>query len=98
MTLQGEYPSECRRVFVAQAVHVQPFGAERPLSPSAGDPSNLVASEVGVIVKDPEVIAEFDKIGAEAAAESGADYFARILREEADRVARAIATAGIKPQ
>src|SRR5262249_45235546 len=57
-----------------------------------------IASEVDVIVKEPDVIAEFDKIGAEAPAEGSPDYFARILKEEADRVARAIATARITPQ
>jgi len=49
MTLQGEHPSECSRVFVAQAVHVQPFRAERPLSPSAGDPANLVLVHAGIL-------------------------------------------------
>src|SRR5262249_32721304 len=32
MTIEGEYPSKCDWVFVGQAVHVQPFRAERPLS------------------------------------------------------------------
>src|SRR5262249_23761445 len=31
MTIEGEYPSKCDWVFVGQAVHVQPFRAERPL-------------------------------------------------------------------
>jgi len=47
MTLQGEYPSECRPVFVGEAVHVQPFRAERPLSP--GDPANLVLVHAGIL-------------------------------------------------
>src|SRR5262249_15967388 len=76
------------------------FAVIQGLYARAGTPREIVdriASEVGVIVKEPEVIAQFDKIGAEAAAESGADYFARILKDEADRVARAVAAAGRKP-
>ncbi len=71
------------------------------LDARAGTPREIVdriASEVGGIVKEPEIIAAFDKIGAEAPAEGGTDYFAQILRDEADRVAKAVAAAGIKPQ
>jgi tripartite-type tricarboxylate transporter receptor subunit TctC len=86
---------------IAETIPGYDFAVIQGLYARAGTPREIVdriASEVGVIVKDPEVIAEFDKIGAEAPAETGADYFERILKDEADRVAKAIAAAGIKPQ
>ena len=51
-----------------------------------------------MIVKEPEVIAAFDKIGAEPVAGNSADDFARALKDEAARVAKAVAAAGIKAQ
>jgi len=44
----------------------------------------------------PEVIAALDKIGAEPASGSTKDL-ARAIKEEQERVAKAVAAAGIKP-
>jgi tripartite-type tricarboxylate transporter receptor subunit TctC len=86
---------------IAETIPGYDFAVIQGLYARAGTPREIVdriASEVGGIVKEPEIIAAFDKIGAEAPAEGGTDYFARILRDEADRVAKAVAAAGIKPQ
>jgi tripartite-type tricarboxylate transporter receptor subunit TctC len=56
-----------------------------------------IAREIAVIVKDPEVIAAMDKIGAEPAS-GGTEDLARAIKDEQERVAKAVAAAGIKPQ
>jgi tripartite-type tricarboxylate transporter receptor subunit TctC len=86
---------------IAEVISGYDFAVIQGLYARAGTPRAIVdriASEVGVIVKEPEVIAAFDKAGAEAPPESGTDYFARVLRDEAERVGKAVAAAGIKPQ
>ena len=62
------------------------FAVIQGLFARAGTPRAVVdriASEIAVIVKEPEVIAAFDKIGAEPPAGSSADDFARALKDEA---------------
>jgi tripartite-type tricarboxylate transporter receptor subunit TctC len=66
----------------------------------AGTPREVVqkiASEVAAIMKEPDIIAALDKIGAEPAS-GGTDDLARAIKEEQERVARAVKAAGIKPQ
>ena len=51
---------------------------------------------IAAIVREPEVIAALDKICAEPASGSTEDL-ARAIKEEQERVAEAVAAAGIKP-
>ncbi len=57
-----------------------------------------IAGEVAVIVKEPEVIAAIRQDRRRAAASDSADDFARALKDEQERVAKAVAAAGLKPQ
>jgi tripartite-type tricarboxylate transporter receptor subunit TctC len=85
---------------IAETIPGYDFAVIQGLFARTGTPPAVIqriATEVSAIVKEPEVIAAFDKIGAEAAS-GGSDDFARALKDEADRVAKAVAAAGIKPQ
>jgi tripartite-type tricarboxylate transporter receptor subunit TctC len=86
---------------IAEVVPGYDFTVIQGLFARVGTPRAIVeriAAEVGAIVREPEVIAAFDKIGAEPPAGSSADDFARALKDEAERVARVVVAAGIKPQ
>jgi tripartite-type tricarboxylate transporter receptor subunit TctC len=85
---------------IAEVIPGYDFAVNQGLLARTGTPREIVqkiAGEVAVIVKEPEVIAAFDKVGAEPAS-GGADDFARALKDEQARVAKAVAAAGIKPQ
>jgi tripartite-type tricarboxylate transporter receptor subunit TctC len=76
------------------------FAVNQGLFARIGTPREVVqriAREVAVIVKEPEVIAALDKIGAEPAS-GGTEDLARAIKDEQERVAKAVAAAGIKPQ
>jgi tripartite-type tricarboxylate transporter receptor subunit TctC len=86
---------------IAETIPGYDFAVIQGLFARVGTPREIVdriASEVAVIVREPEVIAAFDTIGAEPANENSANAFAAALKAEAARVAKAVASAGIKPQ
>jgi tripartite-type tricarboxylate transporter receptor subunit TctC len=86
---------------IAETIPGYDFAVIQGLFARTGTPREIVqriATEVAAIVKEPEVVAAFDKVGAEPPAGSSADDFARALKDEAERVAKAVAAAGIKPQ
>ena len=85
---------------IAETIPGYNFAVNQGLFARTGTPREVVeriAREVAVIVKEPEVIAALDKIGAEPAS-GGTDDLARAMKDEQERVAKAVAAAGIKPQ
>lgn len=56
-----------------------------------------IATEVAAIAKEPEAIRQLAIVGIEAVG-AGPDEFASALKSEAERVAKAVQAAGIKPQ
>jgi tripartite-type tricarboxylate transporter receptor subunit TctC len=85
---------------IAETIPGYNFAVNQGLFARAGTPREIVqkvASEIAVIVKEREVIAALDKIGAEPAS-GGTDDLARAMKDEQERVAKAVAAAGIKPQ
>jgi tripartite-type tricarboxylate transporter receptor subunit TctC len=56
-----------------------------------------IAAEVAAIAKEPEAIRQLAVVGIEAVG-AGPDEFASALKSEAERVAKAVQAAGIKPQ
>ncbi len=84
---------------IAETIPGYDFAVNQGLFARTGTPREIVqriASEVAVIMKEPEIIAALDKIGAEPAS-GGTDDLAQAMKDEADRVAKAVAAAGIKP-
>ncbi|HZO46130.1 MAG TPA: tripartite tricarboxylate transporter substrate binding protein [Xanthobacteraceae bacterium] len=85
---------------IAETIPGYNFAVNQGLFARAGTPREIVqriAGEIAVIVKEPEVVAAFDKIGAEPAS-GGTEDLARAMKDEQERVAKAVAAAGIKPQ
>jgi tripartite-type tricarboxylate transporter receptor subunit TctC len=85
---------------LAETIPGYNFAVNQGLFARTGTPAEIVkkiASEVAVIVKEPEVIAAMDKIGAEPAS-GGTEDLARAMKDEQERVAKAVAAAGLKPQ
>jgi tripartite-type tricarboxylate transporter receptor subunit TctC len=85
---------------IAEFIPGYDFAVIQGLFARTGTPPAVVqriASEVAATVKEPAVIAQFDKAGAEPVG-TGPDDFAHALKEEAQRVAKAVQAAGIKPQ
>jgi len=85
---------------IAETIPGYNFEVNQGLFARAGTPREVVqriAREIAVIVKEPEVIAALDKIGAEPAS-GGTEDLARAMKDEQERVAKAVAAAGIKPQ
>jgi tripartite-type tricarboxylate transporter receptor subunit TctC len=85
---------------VAETIPGYNFAVNQGLFARTGTPREIVqriASEVAVIMKEPEVIAALDKIGAEPAS-GGTDDLAQAMKDEVERVAKAVAAAGLKPQ
>jgi tripartite-type tricarboxylate transporter receptor subunit TctC len=85
---------------IAETIPGYNFAVNQGLFARAGTPREVVqkiASEVAAIMKEPDIIAALDKIGAEPAS-GGTDDLARAIKEEQERVARAVKAAGIKPQ
>ena len=86
---------------IAESIPGYDFAVIQGLFARTGTPRAIldrIGTKVAAIVKDPEVVAAFDKIGAEPAAGNSADDFARALKGEQARVAKAVAAAGLKPQ
>jgi tripartite-type tricarboxylate transporter receptor subunit TctC len=85
---------------IAETIPGYNFEVNQGLFARVGTPREVVAkiaSEIAVIVKEPEVIAAMDKIGAEPAS-GGTEDLARAIKDEQERVAKAVAAAGLKPQ
>ena len=85
---------------IAETIPGYNFAVNQGLFARTGTPREVVeriAREVAVIVKEPEIIAALDKIGAEPAS-GGTEDLARAMKDEQERVAKAVAAAGIKPQ
>jgi tripartite-type tricarboxylate transporter receptor subunit TctC len=85
---------------IAETIPGYNFAVNQGLFARAGTPREVVqriAREIAVIVKEPDVIAALDKIGAEPAS-GGTEDLARAMKDEQERVAKAVAAAGIKPQ
>ena len=85
---------------IAETIPGYNFAVNQGLFARTGTPREIVqriASEIAVIVKEPEVIAAMDKIGAEPAS-GGTEDLARAIKDEQERVAKAVAAAGLKPQ
>jgi tripartite-type tricarboxylate transporter receptor subunit TctC len=85
---------------IAETIPGYNFEVNQGLFARVGTPREIVAKiagEVAVIVKEPEVIAAMDKIGAEPAS-GGTEDLARAIKDEQERVAKAVAAAGLKPQ
>jgi tripartite-type tricarboxylate transporter receptor subunit TctC len=85
---------------IAETIPGYNFAVNQGLFARTGTPREIVqkiASEIAVIVKEPEVIAAMDKIGAEPAS-GGTEDLARAMKDEQERVAKAVAAAGLKPQ
>jgi tripartite-type tricarboxylate transporter receptor subunit TctC len=85
---------------IAETIAGYDFAVNQGLFTRAGTPPDIirkVADEISAIVKEPDVIARFDTIGAEAAG-GGPDELTRVLKDEGDRVAKAVTAAGIQPQ
>jgi tripartite-type tricarboxylate transporter receptor subunit TctC len=85
---------------IAETIPGYNFAVNQGLFARTGTPREIaqrIAREIAVIVKDPEVIAAMDKIGAEPAS-GGTEDLARAIKDEQERVAKAVAAAGIKPQ
>jgi tripartite-type tricarboxylate transporter receptor subunit TctC len=85
---------------IAETIPGYNFAVNQGLFARVGTPREIVAriaSEIAVIVKEPEVIAAMDKIGAEPAS-GGTEDLARAMKDEQERVAKAVAAAGLKPQ
>jgi tripartite-type tricarboxylate transporter receptor subunit TctC len=85
---------------IAETIPGYNFEVNQGLFARTGTPREIVqkvASEIAVIVKEPDVIAALDKIGAEPAS-GGTEDLARAMKDEQGRVAKAVAAAGIKPQ
>jgi tripartite-type tricarboxylate transporter receptor subunit TctC len=85
---------------IAETIPGYNFAVNQGLFARTGTPPAIVqriAREVAVIVKEPGVIAALDKIGAEPAS-GGTEDLARAMKDEQERVAKAVAAAGIKPQ
>jgi tripartite-type tricarboxylate transporter receptor subunit TctC len=85
---------------IAETIPGYNFEVNQGLFARVGTPREIVAKiagEVAVIVKEPEVIAAMDKIGAEPAS-GGTEDLARAMKDEQERVAKAVAAAGLKPQ
>jgi tripartite-type tricarboxylate transporter receptor subunit TctC len=85
---------------IAETIPGYNFAVNQGLFARTGTPREIVqriASEIAVIMKEPDVIAALDKIGAEPAS-GGTEDLARAIKDEQERVAKAVAAAGIKPQ
>jgi tripartite-type tricarboxylate transporter receptor subunit TctC len=85
---------------IAETIPGYNFAVNQGLFARVGTPREAVAriaGEIAVIVKEPEVIAAMDKIGAEPAS-GGTEDLARAIKDEQERVAKAVAAAGFKPQ
>ena len=85
---------------IAETIPGYNFAVNQGLFARTGTPRQVVdriAREVAVIMKEPEVIAALDKIGAEPAS-GGTEDLARAMKDEQERVAKAVAAAGMKPQ
>ena len=85
---------------IAETISGYNFAVNQGLFARVGTPREIVAKiagEMAVIVKEPEVIAAMDKIGAEPAS-GGTEDLARAMNDEQERVAKAVAAAGLKPQ
>jgi tripartite-type tricarboxylate transporter receptor subunit TctC len=85
---------------IAETIPGYNFAVNQGLFARTGTPREAVeriAREIAVIMKEPEVIAALDKIGAEPAS-GGTEDLARAMKDEQERVAKAVAAAGIKPQ
>jgi tripartite-type tricarboxylate transporter receptor subunit TctC len=85
---------------IAETIPGYNFAVNQGLFARVGTPREIVAKiagEIAVIVKEPEVIAAMDKIGAEPAS-GGTEDLARAIKDEQERVAKAVAAAGLKPQ
>ncbi len=85
---------------IAETIPGYNFAVNQGLFARTGTPREVVeriAREIAVIMKEPEVIAALDKIGAEPAS-GGTEDLARAMKDEQERVAKAVAAAGIKPQ
>jgi tripartite-type tricarboxylate transporter receptor subunit TctC len=85
---------------IAETIPGYNFAVNQGLFARTGTPREIVqkvASEIAVIMKEPDVIAALDKIGAEPAS-GGTEDLARAMKDEQERVAKAVAAAGIKPQ
>jgi tripartite-type tricarboxylate transporter receptor subunit TctC len=85
---------------IAETIPGYNFEVNQGLFARTGTPREVVqriAREIAVIVKEPDVIAALDKIGAEPAS-GGTEDLARAMKDEQERVAKAVAAAGIKPQ
>ena len=85
---------------IAETIPGYNFEVNQGLFARVGTPREIVAkiaSEIAVIVKEPEVIAAMDKIGAEPAS-GGTEDLARAIKDEQERVAKAVAAAGLRPQ
>jgi len=85
---------------IAETIPGYNFAVNQGLFARVGTPREIVAKiagEMAAIVKEPEVIAAMDKIGAEPAS-GGAEDLARAMKDEQERVAKAVAAAGLKPQ
>jgi len=85
---------------IAETIPGYNFEVNQGLFARTGTPRQIVqriAGEVAAIMKEPEVVAALDKIGAEPAS-GGTDDLARAMKDEQERVAKAVAAAGIKPQ
>ena len=85
---------------IAESIPGYNFAVNQGLFARTGTPREAVeriAREIAVIMKEPEVIAALDKIGAEPAS-GGTEDLARAMKDEQERVAKAVAAAGIKPQ
>lgn len=86
---------------IAESIPGYDFAVIQGLFARTGTPRAIldrIGTEMAAIVKDPEVVAAFDKIGAEPPTGNSADDFARALKDEQARVAKAVAAAGLKPQ
>ena len=85
---------------IAETIPGYNFAVNQGLFARTGTPREIVSEdrgEIAVIVKEPEVIAAMDKIGAEPAS-GGTEDLARAIKDEQERVAKAVAAAGLKPQ
>lgn len=85
---------------IAETIPGYNFAVNQGLFARVGTPRDIVqrvASQITMIMREPEVIAALDKIGAEPAS-GGTEDLARAIKDEKERVAKTVAAAGIKPQ
>ena len=85
---------------IAETIPGYDFAVNMGMFARTGTPREIVrkiAGEIAVIMKEREVIAAFDKVGAEPAS-GGTEDLARAIKDEQERVAKAVAAAGLKPQ